>query len=332
MMDNNNWQMLGHDWAVELLRGQLRRGAPRHAYMFTGASGLGRRTLALRFAQAINAENPTAPGDFDPTSRTSQQFERMQHPDLTVVTRQENARDLKIDAIRELQHTLSLSPYVAKSRIALLLNFEEANASASNALLKTLEEPPGRAVLLLTATNPETLLPTIVSRCELIRLRPLPLTTVAAGLQSNWQVPAEQAQLLSHLSGGRPGYALHLHQNPELLEQRNLWLDEQHQLLSANRVNRFTYAEQLAKNKEDFGNVVQVWLSYWRDIMLQASQAAAPLTNLDRSSEINQLANQIGAGRARHMVTALETTLSILRANVNLRLAAEVLLLDMPKL
>ena len=82
---NDNWGILGHEWAVDLLKGHISRGTPRHAYLFAGPRGVGRRTLALRFAQAINAENPSTPGDFDPQSKTSLQFERMQHPDLSLV-------------------------------------------------------------------------------------------------------------------------------------------------------------------------------------------------------------------------------------------------------
>ena len=130
----NNWGMLGHEWAVNLLKGHLSRDAPRHAYLFTGPKGVGRRTLALRYAQAINAEGANTNGEFDPQSKTSQQFERMQHPDLSVLQRQEGDRDIKIDAVRSLQHTLALSPYVAKYRIALLLNFEDASNTQEAAI------------------------------------------------------------------------------------------------------------------------------------------------------------------------------------------------------
>ena len=140
-----NWGLVGHHWAVELLQSHLSRGAPRHAYLFTGPRGIGRRTLALRFAEALNSEPA---GNVDTTSKIHQQYQSMQHPDLTVIQRQAGDRDLKINAVRELQHTLSLAPYMSNYRVALLLNFEEANPNAANAVLKTLEEPGSRVVLL----------------------------------------------------------------------------------------------------------------------------------------------------------------------------------------
>ena len=97
----------------------------------------------------------------------------MQHIDLSVVQAEREGGILKVEQVRELQQTLSLMPYEAAYRVALLLRFQEANANAQNALLKTLEEAPARVVLLLTADSPESLLPTIASRCEVLRLRPL---------------------------------------------------------------------------------------------------------------------------------------------------------------
>lgn len=325
-----NWGILGHEWAVDLLKGHLSRGTPRHAYLFTGPRGVGRRTLALRFAQAINAENPPTLGEFDPQNKTSQQFERMQHPDLSLVQRQEGDRDIKIDAVRELQKRLALSPYIAKYRIALLLNFEEASNSAANALLKTLEEPANPVVLMLTAESAEVLLPTISSRCEVIRLRPVSLEIVAEGLHTGWNIPLEQARILAHISGGRPGYALYLHENPDLLEQRVLWLDDHQKLLWSRRVARFAYAEHLGNDKEGFQETMKVWLAYWRDVLMQSTQSRTPLTNLDRAEEIRTLSSRLDIGVIRRVVDSLDRTLWQLRANVNPRLAAEVLLLDLP--
>jgi DNA polymerase-3 subunit delta' len=325
-----NWGMIGHEWAVELLKGHLTRGVPRHAYLFTGPRGIGRRTLALRFAQAINAEDPPAPGVFDPQNRTSQQFERMQHPDLSIIQRQEGDRVIKIGAVRELQKMLALSPYIARYRIALFLNFEEASNSAANALLKTLEEPANPVVLMLTAESTEVLLPTITSRCEVIRLRPPSMDLVVEGLQKAWNIPREEAETLAHISGGRPGYALYLHRNPEAVEQRTQRLDEQQKLLWSNRLARFSYAADLGKDKEDFQETLKVWLSYWRDVMIQAAGSKTPLMNLDRKEEIDTLAKQLNLSVIQNVVNALNRTLWHLGTNVNTRLAAEVLLLDMP--
>jgi len=330
--------MLGHEWAVSLLRSHLVHDSPRHAYLITGATGIGRRTLALRFAQALNCPSPIAPGEACLQCRTCQQIERMQHPDLAVVQAEWRGGTLKVEQVRDLQHTLALTPYEARYRVALLLRFEEAHPSAANALLKTLEEPAPQVILLLTAESAESLLPTIVSRCEVLRLRQLPLQTVQDGLSKQWGLKDEDARLLAHLSGGRPGYALQLHKEPERLEKRQEWLEQQQTLLSSNRVERFAFAEVKAdfKDKDDkitrlaeLREMLLTWRSFWRDVLLCASGASVPLANLDRTEEIQKLAGKLDMNSIHAMVSNLERTLAQLDKNVNARLALEVLLLDM---
>jgi len=131
-------------------------------------------------------------------------YRKMQHPDLDILQADQSTGQLKVDQIRELQHHLALSPYEARYRIALLLNFERANPNAANALLKTLEEPPDQVILILTADSPENLLPTIVSRCEVIRLRPLSYELLASQLVRNLGVDPERAEILAHVSNGMP--------------------------------------------------------------------------------------------------------------------------------
>jgi len=330
-----NWNLLGHEWAVDMLHQHVARGEVRHAYLFCGPPGLGRRTLALRLAQALNCTTPIAAGVPCGTCRDCRQIESMQHPDLTVIQAldddgkpKENGT-LKVDYVRAVQHSLSLRPYQAKYRVALFLRFQEANDSAANALLKTLEEAPAHAILLLTADTPEQLLPTIVSRCEILRLRALPISAIEADLLKRG-VDEERARVLAHISGGRPGYARKLVDDVTLLEKREERLNDLQTLLSASRVEKFSYADKLAKDKETMRQVILIWLSYWRDVMLRVAQTDTPLTNIDCNMEIEFLASRLDLYAARHVVSELESALKKMDRNVNSRLLAEVLLLDWP--
>jgi len=326
---NKNWNLVGHEWAVDMLQKHIIHETTRHAYLFAGPSGLGRRTLALRFAQALNCQTPVSTGIPCGTCRDCKQIESMQHADLTVIQADSEGGTLKVDQIREARRTLTLKPYQSKYRVSIFLRFQEANDNAANALLKTLEEAPSYAVLILTADTPEQLLPTIVSRCEVLRLRPLNVEQVQRALVSRG-LEIGRAKWIAHISGGRFGYAKQLIESDSLLEKREERLNDLLTLLPASRVEKFAYADRLAKDKESMRQAILFWLSYWRDIMLRTAQAETPLVNVDRNVEIEDIASQMDLSSVRRVVKGLENTLEKMDRNVNSRMLAEVLLLDLP--
>ncbi len=326
-----SWEIAGHEWAARLLQKHIASSDVRHAYLFTGPAGVGRRTLALQFAQALNCLNPPEPGGFCGECRACRQTAAMQQTDLAVIQAEKEGGVLKVESIREVQHTLSLLPYESRYRVALFLRFQEANPNAQNALLKTLEEAPQRVVLLLTADLAESLLPTITSRTEILRLRPLAINQLQAELERR-ELGKEDARLLAHLAGGRLGYALRLKDNPAFLDLRRSLIEDLLNLLGASRGERFAYAELIAKDRETLREVYQVWLSFWRDLMLHCASADLPLVNLDMADEVDRLAWQVELDTAHACVTDLEQAIARLDGNLNARLLTEVLLLDWPRL
>jgi len=326
----DNWNLVGNEWAVDMLKKHVVNGTTRHAYLFAGAPGLGRRTLALRFAQALNCSTPAEAGVPCGQCRDCRQIQAMQYADLSVVQAEAEGGTLKVDQIREARRTLVLKPYQARYRVALFLRFQEANDNAANALLKTLEEAPSYAVLILTADTPEQLLPTIVSRCEVLRLRPLRVEEVQKELETRG-LETGKAKLIAHIAGGRFGYALRLLEDESLLSQREERLNDLQTLISASRVEKFAYADKLSRDKDAMRQAVLVWISYWRDVMLRTAQAETPLVNVDRNVEIEDLAGRMDLSLARRVVSGLEDVLEKMERNVNSKLLAEVLLLDLPK-
>jgi DNA polymerase III subunit delta' len=332
----DNWGLIGQAWAVQMLKQHLTHASIRHAYLFSGPPGLGRRTLALRLAQALNCPQPVAPGEPCGKCKTCQQTERMQYADLSVIQAEKEGGTLRVEQIRSVRQSLVLKPYQGKYRVALFLRFQEANANAQNALLKTLEEAPAHVILILTADTPELLLPTISSRCEILRLRPLPVEMLETALKERG-ADETTAHLLAHISGGRPGYALRLMQDEETLALRAKRLEDLQNLLKSTRRGRFAYAEKLTERKkkdaeveERFRETLLIWLSFWRDVLLSTSGADAPLANVDHLAEIEVLAGKLSLDEARRLVEAVERAIDKLERNVNPRLLAEVLLLDWP--
>jgi DNA polymerase-3 subunit delta' len=239
---------------------------------------------------------------------------------------------LKIDSIRDLQRELSLSPNEGRYRVALLCNFERATTGAANALLKTLEEPASQVVLILTAADPGVLLPTIVSRCQILSLRPLPTATLVEALQAYWGANPEQAELLAQLAAGRLGWAIRAQADQELLARRERHWQELLELLAGSRVDRLAYAHQVSRDPVLLKEVLTQWLIIWRDLLLlQSGAAQAKIMNLDWREKLVILARQSSVNQAAEMVARLRTALVNLERNVNPRLTLEVVLLKLPR-
>lgn len=331
--DRVSWEIIGHEWAAALLRRHIAESMVRHAYLITGAAGLGKRTLCLRFAQALNCTQAEHAGDRcgRDDCRACRLTPLETYPDLHVVA---SDGATKIDDVRQLQAQLALAPYEGGWRVALLTDFHRATLNAANALLKTLEEPPSKVVLLLTAADPDLLPATVVSRCEQLRLKGVGRQEIASALRDRGAA-ADQAEQLAMLSGGRPGRALALLEAPEELEQRERAIGELQSLLGQARVERFGEVQrligrgELAVQRRRVTALLENWLSVWRDLLYEGYGTAVVPTNADAAEQLPAAVMVAPAARAAGL-QAIARALRAVEDNANLRMTLEGLMLELP--
>ncbi len=324
----SDWGIVGHGWAVSLLQGALESGNLPRALLLVGPSGVGKMSLALAWARAVNCLAPRVEDRPCGECRSCRLQASGRHPDVIHIRPEKE--QVKIDQIRGMERMLALSPVEGRWKVAILEQFDRANVSAANALLKTLEEPPTHALLVLTAESTENLLPTIVSRCQIVRLRPLPVAEVSKALRERWNAGTARAELLARLSGGRIGWAVTALENPDFLMHRESFWRDMLEMASADYADRLLYAEKLSGRAELIPEWLDAWGGWWRDVLLVQSGVPKGIASEDKRDEIERLSSEIDRGEVMEFLSRLQQARGMLRSNVNKRLLLENVLLHLP--
>jgi DNA polymerase-3 subunit delta' len=318
----------GHQRVIEMLCGHQTSGRLAHAYCFTGEEGIGKAALARALAEEL-------------LLGVGQPSRLAVHPDYWEDDRPEA---ISIDEIRfhpergaqahdqSLQQFLSLKPFVASGRVALLANAERMTEAAQNCLLKTLEEPPPNTVLVLTTAYPDHLLPTVLSRCQIIGLSPVGRSDVVA-LLSKRGVASEEAEALAALSHGRPGWAIRAVGDPQWVARLERWAKELAALAFEDVDGVLTYSARFGQGPQSemrllTSDTLRGFIAFLRDAML----LQAGLLNImpaDRRSALEGWIARVPADHIRASLAAAQRTQLLIDQNVNPRLAMEVMLLDL---
>lgn len=346
--------LIGQETATAALLSGITREAVPQAYLFVGPDGVGKTTAAVEFTKALCCKRRLPTGDACDTCVNCTRIESGTHPDVTRI-----APDGELTRIWQLWsrpghppgalENLSFAPVAAPVRVYLFERAETFNEESANSLLKALEEPPTYVHFVLCAPSPTAVLPTILSRCQMVRFRQAATGDIARALTDRRKLPLAEARVLASYAQGAPGRAFRLADAPELKEQRDTLLHLAGRIAHSPPIAAFRLAEELRNGSKgkakkgaeddgdgdksargDLGRALDV-LCAWHDDLLSAALRgpSAPLIHDDRREAVLAAAARYRPEQLAENLEALLTFRRHIARNANAQLATEVLMMKL---
>lgn len=320
--------IIGQEHIKEHLKSSIASGKISQAYLITGEIMQGKEFIAKVFANALLCEDRDEEGNPCGKCHPCLQVASNSHPDIKIVTH-EKPNSVSVDDIRnQIVSDVVVRPFQSKYKIYIMNEAEKMTPQAQNALLKTLEEPPEYVVILLLSTSKTSLLPTVLSRCVQLDMRPVEDKTVRKYLMKDLQIPDYKADICVAFARGNIGKARNLASSEEFDNIKN----EAIRILkyiktmdTADMIKTLKKLEEYKVNIDDFMDIMMIW---YRDILLyKATMDAGALVFKDEGAEVRRIATESSYEGIEEVLNAVEKTKTRLKANVNFELAMELMLL-----
>lgn len=320
----------GQQSVIEFFRSSFNRERLAHAYIFSGPEGLGKTLLAHNLAKFLNCQEPFKEGELftDCCDRciACRKIDNRNHPDVHWIEPSRRAEKISIDEIRLVQKEISLKPYEGKFKIFIIQEAQEMTPEAANSLLKTLEEPPSASLLLLISKNISGLLPTVLSRCQIIKFYPLDHERLTQILKKDYAVDANYAHFLAVASEGRIGRAIDL-KDEDILNEKNRIIDGVCQVGKQPSFNLFNF-----KDRKKLIIQIKYLLDWFRDILIfKVGLPSSSIINTDRIEGIKSYTNLYKPSELEQIIAKINQAHRLIEQNVNPKIALEVMLMEMTK-
>ncbi len=319
-------EILGHEQIIEHLQNAIKLQKVSHAYILDGEEGAGKNMLARAFAQTLQCER----GGIEPCGEchSCRQAESGNQPDIIEVTHEKPA-SIGVEDIRgQLCGDIQIKPYSSPYKIYIVDEAEKMTMQAQNALLKTIEEPPAYGIILLLTTNAGVFLPTILSRCVTLKLRPVKNEVIKPYLMETYHVPDYQAEVCTAFARGNVGKAKRLAQSEQFSELKNHLI---HLLRHLREMEIYELTEAVrsaSEYKTDIDDYLDLMALWFRDVLLfKATRQIDGLIFTEEVRDISAQAQKSSYEGLERILKALEKAKVRLKANVNFELTMELLML-----
>lgn len=321
-------EILGHETIKANLQKAIKSNKISHAYIIEGEAGMGKKSLANAFALSLLCEKKGERPCME--CHSCRQVLSGNHPDLIYVSHEKPA-SIGVDDIRkQINDTIFIRPYSSHYKIYLIDEAEKMTAQAQNALLKTIEEPPRFAVIILLTINQEVFLPTILSRCVSLKLKPLKDSTVKEYLLENFDVKEQDADVCAAFARGNLGKAIHLVSSDhfKLLYSEMLYLLKN--LKSMDISELLSFIQKLGEEQVEIGECLDFMQFWYRDVlMFKVTKDANLLIFKNEFTTVNEISKNSGYDGLENILASIDKARVRLDANVNTELVLELMLLVM---
>lgn len=321
-MDFN--QIIGHEKIIETLRRSINTNTISHAYLFQGEEGIGKKKLSYAFSKALlclsDGEKPCG------NCSSCKRFESGNNPDLFHIEAHKNM--IRKQEIEMIQKEMTTAPINSNKKVMIIEDAHLMNRESTNKLLKTLEEPPSFAHIILTSSHSYKLLPTILSRVQIINFFPVPKEKVESLLMDEYKKDEKQAKFITEFTKGAIGKSIKLAKNDLLFQRREEVLKILNALIKGDKTKVFNSMDFFNKNEEDIDEILDIMIYYFRDLLLYKRLPNSSLIiNKDKVSLLNDH-SFMDFNKISDIILNIMETKDIIRRNINFQLSIETMLLN----
>ena len=317
-------KILGHENQIQILKNGIKTGNISHCYLFEGEKGLGKKDLALAFSKMLFCKQ----GNDTPCNQCSSciKFDNHNHPDFKILSPTKGI--IKKSEIEELISSMSSLPFESNRKIFIIEDAHMMRTESQNALLKTLEEPPSYINIILTTSSANRLLPTILSRCQVIKLHPISTKSISNILETQYNIDKIKADYIAAFSKGSLEKSLEIVNSEDFFKKREEVISIIDGLISGDRVKAITSMDFFNENKENIDDILDMFIYWFRDLIICKELTTEEL--IINKDKIHILSNETNMDlqKINDIIYRIEDTRINITKNINYSLSIETMLLS----
>ncbi len=321
-MDYN--EIIGHDKIIHHLKNTVKNNTISNSYLFSGPKSIGKKEIALAFAKTLLCKKE----GIEPcnTCLSCIKFNSGNNPDIYIEKPEDNY--FKKEQIDSIQKQIITLPYECKRKVFILQDVDKMTKSAQNSFLKTLEESPEHVVIIMICVNHNSILPTIVSRCQVVKFTPVETTIIQSEILDKYDITNDRAHFVASFSGGIVGKAIKLCTSDEFNDLRDNLIVLIDRITNSDMYKIFTESKFFVENKDSIDDIMDMILVWFRDLIIyKETNSTNLIINKDKIDIIKEQCMKLSSSKIHNIIEIVKDTKNKIKSKVNLQHSVEFMLM-----